>query len=419
MLSVTNFLRKNKQLEFVGGPTYIASLTNRVASSANIEFHARIIMEKYILRSTIQTCNEIIKDAYDDSKDVLDLLDKAETNLFDIIQNNFKRDSKELSDVVMKALEDLQKLKNSGDTFHGVPTGIRAIDEKTGGWQPSDLIIMAARPGMGKTSFVLSIARNATIDHDKPVAFFSLEMSASQIVHRLFSMESGISSDKISQGKLTDEEWIQLSNRIGNLRSPNLIIDDTPALSIFDLRAKCRRLKHQKDIQLIIVDYLQLMQAGEGDKSKGNREQEISYISRSLKALAKDLNVPVIALSQLSRAVETRTSKRPQLSDLRESGSIEQDADMVLFIYRPEYYHLDTFEDDTPSQGLAEIIFAKNRHGSLGDIRVRFQSQFTKFCDIESDSISAGIAPNPNFEVTVLESKMNDDSALSSDALPY
>ena len=232
-------------------------------------------------------------------------------------------------------------------------------------------------------------------------------------------MESGISSDKISQGKLTDEEWIQLSNRIGNLRSPNLIIDDTPALSIFDLRAKCRRLKHQKDIQLIIVDYLQLMQAGEGDKSKGNREQEISYISRSLKALAKDLNVPVIALSQLSRAVETRTSKRPQLSDLRESGSIEQDADMVLFIYRPEYYHLDTFEDDTPSQGLAEIIFAKNRHGSLGDIRVRFQSQFTKFCDIESDSISAGIAPNPNFEVTVLESKMNDDSALPSDALPY
>lgn len=420
MLSVTNFLRKNKQLEFVGGPTYIASLTNRVASSANIEFHARIIMEKYILRSTIQTCNEIIKDAYDDSKDVLDLLDKAETNLFDIIQNNFKRDSKELSDVVMKALEDLQKLKNSGDTFHGVPTGIRAIDEKTGGWQPSDLIIMAARPGMGKTSFVLSIARNATIDHDKPVAFFSLEMSASQIVHRLFSMESGISSDKISQGKLTDEEWIQLSNRIGNLRSPNLIIDDTPALSIFDLRAKCRRLKHQKDIQLIIVDYLQLMQAGEGDKSKGNREQEISYISRSLKALAKDLNIPVIALSQLSRAVETRsTGKRPQLSDLRESGSIEQDADMVLFIYRPEYYHIDTFEDDTPSQGLAEIIFAKNRHGSLGDIRVRFQSQLTKFCDIESDSISAGIAPNPNFEVTVLESKMNDDSALPSDALPY
>lgn len=419
LLSVTNHLRKNKQLEFVGGPAYVASLTNRVASSANIEFHARIIMEKYILRSTIQTCNEIIKDAYDDSKDVLDLLDKAETNLFDIIQNNFKRDSKELGDVVMKALEDLQKLKNSEDTFHGVPSGIRAIDEKTGGWQPSDLVILAARPGMGKTSFVLSIARNAAIDHNKPVAFFSLEMSASQIVHRLFSIESGISSEKISQGKLTDEEWAQLSNRIGHLNSPNLIIDDTPALSIFDLRAKCRRLKHQKDIQLIIVDYLQLMQGGEGDKSKGNREQEISYISRSLKALAKDLNVPVIALSQLSREVEKRsTSKKPLLSDLRESGSIEQDADMVLFIYRPEYYKLDTFEDDTPSHGLAEIIFAKNRHGSPGDVRVRFQSEYTKFCDIESlsASISTGISPSANFEVQELESKMNYDEMPQNDS---
>lgn len=428
MLSVTNQLRKNKQLEFVGGPAYIASLTNKVASSANIEFHARIVLEKYILREIIKTCNSTIEDAYDDSNDVLDLLDKAETNLFSIIQSNFKRDSKQLSEVVMKALQELQNMKNSEENFHGVPSGIRAIDEKTGGWQPSDLIILAARPGMGKTSFVLSVARNAAIDHGKPIAFFSLEMSATQIVHRLFSMESGISSEKISQGKLTDEEWIQLSNRIGQLHTANLIIDDTPSLSVFDLRAKCRRLKHQNDIQMVIVDYLQLMQGGDGDKSKGNREQEISYISRSLKALAKDLNVPVIALSQLSREVEKRTnSKRPQLSDLRESGSIEQDADMVLFIYRPEYYQIETFEDGTPTNGLAEILFQKNRHGSPGDVRIRFQSQFTKFCDIEefSNTNSSFMMPNGNFEPNhnfeEFESKVNYDNPNFNnfDDMPY
>lgn len=415
LLSVTNRLRKSNRLEFVGGPAYLASLTNRIASSANIEYHARIVMEKYVLRELIQKCSGIIKDAYDESNDVLQLLDKAETELFNIIQNNFKRDSKELNLVVKKALDELTDLRNDGGQFHGTPTGIRAIDEKTGGWQKSDLIIIAARPGMGKTSFVLSIARNAAIDYQAPVAFFSLEMSATQLVHRLFAIESGIPAERIAKGKLNDSEWVVLMDKINKLNTDNLIIDDTPALSVFDLRAKCRRLKHQRDIQLIIVDYLQLMQGdSEGDKGrgKGNREQEISYISRSLKALAKDLQVPVIALSQLSREVEKRAGiKRPQLSDLRESGSIEQDADMVMFIYRPEYYQLDTFEDNMPSHGLAELMIQKNRHGATENIRIKFQSQFTKFTDIEEaymlDSPQDGIRNNDVFDT--FDASFNDD----------
>jgi len=414
LLTVTSHLRKSKMLEHVGGPSYLASLTNRVASSANIEYHARIVMEKFVLRELINNCNIIIKDAYEDSKDVLQLLDKAETNLFGIIQENFKRDSKELSVVMKKALEELMAMKDAENQFHGVPCGIRAIDEKTGGWQKSDLIIIAARPGMGKTSFVLSIARNAAIDYNRPVAFFSLEMSSIQLVHRLFSIETGIPSEKIAKGKLSDDEWQRLTNKLGPLNKANLIIDDTPALSVFDLRAKCRRLKHQHDIQLIIVDYLQLMQGGvETDKGKGNREQEISYISRSLKALAKDLNVPVIALSQLSREVEKRstTFKRPQLSDLRESGSIEQDADLVMFIYRPEYYKLETFEDETPAQGLADIMIQKNRHGAIQDIRIKFQSQFTRFTDLDfgmnADTSFDGITPNQSFDI--IDSSMNND----------
>lgn len=429
LLTTSNHLRQKKQLDVVGGPAYLASLTQRIASSANIEYHARIVMEKYVLRSLITTCNTIIKDAYDDSTDVLSLLDQAETDLFGIIEQNFKRESKELPEVVSKAIEELIEMRNSDETVHGVPTGIRSIDEKIGGWQKSDLIIIAARPGMGKTSFVLSIARNAAIDFKKNVAFFTLEMSATQIVHRLFSIESGIDSEKISRGRLDDVEWTQLTNKIGNLSNANLIIDDTPALSVFDLRAKCRRLKHQHDIDLVIVDYLQLMRAtSENEKTKGNREQEISFISRSLKALAKELNIPIIALSQLSRAVETRSSatKRPQLSDLRESGSIEQDADMVLFIYRPEYYRFDTFDDgQTPSQGKADIMFEKNRHGSTGNVRIRFESKYTKFSDLDYTDMQSDISITPNTGFDTFDSKMNHYSSEPSpdenigDELPY
>lgn len=445
LLTVTNKLRQEKKLEFVGGASYLAALTNRVATSANIEYHARVIMEKFVLRELIIVCGNITKDAFDDSKDVLELMDKAETDLFNIIQNNFKRDSKELRTVVQNAIHELQEMNNKSSDELQVRTGINAIDEKIGGWQRSDLVILAARPGMGKTSFVLSIARNAALKFNKKVAFFSLEMSATQLVHRLFAIESGISSEKISKGKLNESEWIRLMEKINVLFSSNLVIDDTPALSIFDLRAKCRRLKAHNDIDLVIVDYLQLMQGNvEGGKANGNREQEISHISRSLKALAKDLNVPVIALSQLSRAVETRPgNKRPQLSDLRESGSIEQDADMVMFIYRPEYYKMESFEDNTPSEGLAEIMIEKNRHGSGGNIRVRFQSQFTKFTDVDDiphfedgggagafDNVNAGILPNSNFgannafdsnndsNFSTFNASFNDDTN-NDDDLPY
>lgn len=434
LLTVTNQLRKDKLLDVVGGASYLASLTARVTSSANIEYHSRIVMEKFVLRELIRNCSSIIRDSYDESQDVLELLDKAETRIFDIIENNFKRDSRPLDIVVKSALAELDTIRKNSDVLQGVPSGIRAIDDKTGGWQKSDLIILAARPGMGKTSFVLSIARNAALEYGKPVAFFSLEMSAHQLVHRLFSIESGVPAERIAKGSLGEDEWIKLMTSISKLETSNLIIDDTPALSVFDLRAKCRRLKSKYDIKMVIVDYLQLMQANvEGNGKGGNREQEISYISRSLKALAKDLEIPVIALSQLSREVEKRGDRRrPQLSDLRESGSIEQDADMVLFIYRPEYYGLETFEDDKPSAGLAEIMFEKNRHGSNGNVRVRFQAKYTKFSDVEGDflpsdsdnaDVNGGIRPNENFSI-IDAAFNNDDEPVQSeptadDSFPY
>lgn len=422
LLTVTEHLRKNKQLDFIGGPSYLAALTQRVASAANIAYHGRVVMEKYVLRELIANCTSIIKDSYDDTKDVLNLLDEAETKIFSIIQNNFKRESKNLDEVVEKAISELVSMRNQGDEFQGVPTGLRVIDEHIGGWHKSDLIILAARPGMGKTSFVLTVARNAAVDFKKPVALFSLEMSSTQLAHRLFAMESGIASERISRGKLDDAEWVRLSERIQTLNAAPLYIDDTPELSVFDLRAKCRRLKNRYDIQLIIIDYLQLMKGGDDGKNnvKGNREQEISFISRSLKQLARELNVPVIALSQLSREVEKRTgSKRPQLSDLRESGAIEQDADMVFFIYRPEVYKQETFEDETPSAGLADIQLEKNRHGSTKqDLRVRFEKQYTKFCDMDAGysldtPAMEGINNNTGFDM--VESKMNDED----EELPY
>ncbi len=429
LLTVSNQLKKDKLLDVVGGASYLARLTNRLSSSANIEYYARVVMEKFIQRELINSCNTIINDSYDDSKDILDLLDTAESKIFSIVENNFKRESKELGDIVEKALNELTEIRNSEEEMQGVPSGIRKIDEKTGGWQKSDLIIIAARPAMGKTSLVLSVARNAAIDYNIPVAIFSLEMSAQQLVHRLFSMESGIPSDHIAKGNLTDDEWTRLWEHVGKLNNSNLLIDDTPGLTVFDLRAKCRRLKHKYGIQMIVVDYLQLMQAGnDSSKHGGNREQEIAYISRQLKMLAKELDVPVIALSQLSRDVERRGgSKRPQLSDLRESGSIEQDADMVLFIYRPEVYHLETFEDGlTPSKGKADIQFEKNRHGSPGNVRVRFESEFTRFSDI-SDEIfdenttfsnpNDGIKPNQSF--TTYESMASYDDEPPANPLNF
>ena len=381
ILTVTAQLRQLGELEMIGGAYYITELTNRVASAANIEYHSRIIIQKFIQRELIRISTEVIQSAYEDTSDVLDLLDKAEKNLFEIAQNNLRRDSRKMDDLIHETLKEIEALKDKKDGLTGVASGFTDLDRMTSGWQKSDLVIIAARPAMGKTAFVLSCARNAAVDFDKPVVVFSLEMSSVQLVNRLISGETEIEQEKIRKGTLEEWEWQQIHSKIGRLEQAPLIIDDTPALNIFEFRAKCRRLKSQHDIQLIIIDYLQLMQGKADGKGGGNREQEIGSISRALKSVAKELNVPVIALSQLSRAVENRPggSKRPMLSDLRESGSIEQDADMVLFLYRPEYYGMEVDEDNNPTKGVGEIIIAKQRNGPVGTCELLYQASITRF----------------------------------------
>jgi replicative DNA helicase len=385
LLTVSSELRKKGKLEAVGGEFYLVQLSQRVASSAHIEFHARIILQKFIQRSLIKISNEIIESAYKESTDVFDLLDEAESKLYDVTQGNIKKSSETAQNLVLEAKKKIEEISKR-DGLSGVSTGFEKLDKLTSGWQPSDLIIIAARPGMGKTALTLSMARNIAVGKQIPVAFFSLEMSSVQLITRLISSETGLSSEKLRTGKLADHEWQQLNVKVTDLEKAPLFIDDTPSLSIFDLRAKARRLSSQHGIKLIVVDYLQLMTAGASSKT-GNREQEISTISRNLKALAKELNIPVIALSQLSRAVETRGgTKRPMLSDLRESGAIEQDADIVSFIYRPEYYNIDEWDDDerTPSEGQAEFIVAKHRNGGLDNIRLKFVGHLGKFEDLDS-----------------------------------
>jgi replicative DNA helicase len=385
LLTVSAQLKKNTKLELAGGDFYLIQLTQKIASSAHIEFHSRIILQKYIQRSLIKISSEIIEDSYDETTDVFDLLDKAETRLYEVTQGNIKRSSETAQSLVIQAKKRIEEIANK-EGLSGIATGFDKLDKLTSGWQPSDLIIIAARPGMGKTAFVLSMARNISIDFGHPVALFSLEMSSVQLITRLISSETGLSSEKLRTGKLEKHEWEQLSVKVKDLEKAPLFIDDSPSLSIFDLRAKARRLASQHGIKLIIVDYLQLMTAGGNGKGGGNREQEISTISRNLKALAKELEVPVIALSQLSRAVETRgSSKRPLLSDLRESGAIEQDADIVSFIYRPEYYKIDEWDDEdrSPTAGQAEFIIAKHRNGSLENIRLKFIGNLGKFDNLE------------------------------------
>ena len=407
LLTVSSELRKKGKLETVGGEFYLVQLSQRVASSAHIEFHARIILQKFIQRSLIKISNEIIESSYKESTDVFDLLDEAESKLYEVNQGNIKRSSESAQNLVIEAKKRIEEISKR-DGLSGVSTGFEKLDKLTSGWQPSDLIIIAARPGMGKTALTLSMARNIAVTKQIPVAFFSLEMSSVQLITRLISAETGLSSEKLRTGKLADHEWQQLNVKVTDLEKAPLFIDDTPSLSIFDLRAKSRRLSSQHGIKLIVVDYLQLMTAGTSTKS-GNREQEISTISRNLKALAKELDIPVIALSQLSRAVETRGgTKRPMLSDLRESGAIEQDADIVSFIYRPEYYNIDEWDDDerSPSEGQAELIVAKHRNGGLDNIRLKFIGHLGKFEDLDSfDS---------PFE---FQSKMNPN-AISTSSLP-
>jgi len=384
LLTVSAQLKKDSVLDKVGGDFYLIQLTKKVASSAHIEFHARIILQKFIQRQLIKISSEIIEQAYDETTDVFDLLDNAEAKLYEVTQGNIKKSSETAQNLVIQAKKKIEEISNK-EGLSGISSGFDKLDRLTSGWQPSDLIIIAARPGMGKTAFTLSMARNIAVNTNMPVAFFSLEMSSVQLITRLISSETGLSSEKLRTGRLAKHEWEQLNVKVKGLEKAPLYIDDTPSLSIFDLRAKARRLSSQHGIRLIVVDYLQLMTSG-GSQKGGNREQEISTISRNLKALAKELDVPVIAISQLSRAVETRGgSKRPLLSDLRESGAIEQDADIVSFIYRPEYYKIDEWDDEerTPTQGQAEFIVAKHRNGGLDSIRLKFIGHLGKFDNLD------------------------------------
>lgn len=413
ILTVTQELRQSGELEAVGGAYYITQLTNRIASAANVEYYARIITEKYILRELIRIGSEMATKSFVETADVLQILDEAQEEVFAIAEKNIKKGAESIESILKKAIKNIESAKDHESSLTGVPSGILNLDSLTSGWQKSDLIILAARPGMGKTALTLTMARNAAAGHNKGVAIFSLEMSAVQLALRLISAEAEINQENLRSGKLTQQDWEQLTSRISGLNEARIFIDDTPAISILELRAKCRRLKAQHDIDLVIIDYLQLMRGDEKGQKGGNREQEISLISRSLKAMAKELEVPVIALSQLSRAVESRgNSKRPILSDLRESGSIEQDADMVLFIYRPEYYKLEQFEDGNPTAGKAEIIVAKNRHGQTTEIRCRFIGQYGKFAD---DDDTAQFDPNSIYtqdlrfaESITIQSRMND-----------
>jgi len=414
LLTVTSFLRNQGQLDMVGGAYFLTGLTQRVGSAANVEFHARIIMEKFIKRELIRVSSEITTDAFDESLDVFELLDSSERKLFDVAQGNIRRSSESLNVLINEALGQIEHARKESSSITGVPTGFNRLDNITSGWQNSDLIILAARPAMGKTAFSLSMARNAAVDFHVPVAVFSLEMSALQLVNRLISAESGISSDKLRKGDLTEADWERLHSSLAALAEAPIMINDTPALSVFEFRAIARRLKQHKNIGLIVVDYLQLMTAG-GD-GKGMREQEISMISRSLKAVAKELNIPIIALSQLSRAVETRPGdKRPQLSDLRESGAIEQDADMVCFIYRPEYYDITEVEGKS-TMGVAKIIIAKHRNGEVGDVDLQFIKEHVRFTNLppnyyggDLDNLTArGGTFNPENNTVTLPSRMDE-----------
>ena len=408
LLTVSADLKKNKNFEPAGGDFYLISLSQKVSSSAHIEFHSRIILQKYIQRKLITISNEIIQKSYNESTDVMDLLDEAESKLYDVAQGNIKTSTESAQNLVIRAKARIEEIAKQ-EGLSGVSTGFEKLDKLTSGWQPSDLVIIAARPGMGKTALALSMARNISVQQQIPVAFFSLEMSSVQLITRLISSETGLSSDKLRTGKLADHEWQQLNIKVSDLESSPLFIDDSPSLTIFELRAKARRLASSHGIKLIIIDYLQLMNIGSSNKA-GNREQEISTISRNLKALAKELDIPVIALSQLSRAVETRGgTKRPILSDLRESGAIEQDADIVSFLYRPEYYGITEWDDDmkTPSEGQGEFIVAKHRNGALDSIKLKFIPNLGKFVDL-------GGFDSP-FE---FQSKLNPENKLSDFSEP-
>jgi len=410
IFTISDELKNMGDLEAVGGTVYLSQLSMKIGAAAHIDYHAKILLQKYIQRELIGISYEVQRDSFDDSISVDDLLDSTQQKIFTLSDRNMKRDTQAIQFVISQAIDDLQSTQLREDGLSGVPSGYTSIDRVTLGWQPSDLIIIAARPSVGKTAFVLTMARNMAVEHKVPVAFFSLEMASLQLAKRLMISETGLEPYKIKGGKkLADYEWEQLNSKLTQLVKAPLYIDDTPSLSIYEFRSKARRLVANAGVKMIVIDYLQLMTGP--PELKGMREQEVSSISRSLKSIAKELNVPIIALSQLSRAVETRGgAKRPQLSDLRESGAIEQDADIVMFIHRPDYYGLT---DDNPElKGMTDIIIAKHRNGEVRDVQMRFRNSEVKFVDITDSSLSAD--PFSNDGVETISSKMNKAEFISN-----
>ena len=410
IMTLNDELSKMGEIDKVGGVDYLMEISSQVASAAHVESHARILAEKYMQRQLIHFAGDIETKAYDSSVDVDELMQQAEGSLFQISQNNMKQDFTQVAPVVKNAVEILQRAASNKGGLTGIPTGYTGMDEITSGWQASDLVIIAGRPAMGKTSFALSIAKNVAVDYGVPIGFFSLEMNNVQLVNRLISNVCEVSGRKILNGQLDPSDWERLDKRIGRLTDAPIYVDDTPGLSVFELRTKARRLVREKGVKIIMIDYLQLMNAN-GMKF-GSRQEEVSTISRSLKGLAKELDIPVLALSQLSRNVENREGlegKRPQLSDLRESGAIEQDADMVLFVHRPEYYHIYQDEKGNDLHGMAQIIIAKHRKGSTGDVLLNFRGEFTRFQD---PTEAAASSPAADGGGEIVGSRMNGGGAL-------
>ena len=416
ILTVTNQLSADGVLEQVGGAYYVSTLTENVGSAAHVEYHAKIIAQKALARQLITYAGEISAGAFDETSDIEQLMQKAEAELFQLSRHNIKKDTQQIDPLITEALEKIEAASNRAEGLSGLPTGFTELDNITSGWQNTDLIIIAARPAMGKTAFALSMVKNMAVNYGIHVGMFSLEMSNLQLVNRLLQNTCEITGDKVKSGRLTPDEWTQLTTRIKNLQGAPIFVDDTPSLSVFELRTKARRLVKEHGVQIIMIDYLQLMNAS--GMQFGSREQEVSNISRSLKGLAKELNIPIIALSQLNRGVENRQggAQRPQLSDLRESGAIEQDADMVCFIHRPEYYKIYEDEKGNDLRGLAEIIIAKHRNGAVGDVRLRFRGEFVRFQNLDEDtSIQSTMTPYPK-DGTTLESRMNNFGAASDNS---
>ena len=376
IITLKDELESMDKFEQVGGYEYLANLPDKVPTTANVQKYIKIVEEKSILRNLIKTANEIIELGYNPTEDVEDIMDGAEKKIFDIMQSKNQKGYSPIKDVLVESFTKLEELYNRKQHITGVPTGFSELDYKTAGLHGSELILVAARPAMGKTAFALNIATNAALRGNAPVAIFSLEMSKDQLVNRILCSEAMVDSNKVRTGKLEEDDWVKLAGAIGPLSESEIYIDDTPGISVMEIRTKCRKLKMEKNIGLVVIDYLQLVQGN--NKRIGSREQEISEISRSLKILAKEINVPVIALSQLSRAVEQRPDHRPMLSDLRESGAIEQDADIVMFLYRDDYYNKESEKKD-----IAEVIIAKQRGGSTGTVELLWMGSYTKFVNLE------------------------------------